>query len=97
MAIAGTILSVACDAVITEPDLKAASITRQPSDNAVISLRKNRQLDFGQKASQIKLNHFLLLFDKYHGFARDMEYQPHFPIQLWFPKSMPRNIPEITT
>ena len=40
MAIAGTILSVACDAVITEPDLKAASITRQPSDNAVISLRK---------------------------------------------------------
>ena len=46
MAIAGTILSVACDAVITEPDLKAASITRQPSDNAVISLTKKLAAGF---------------------------------------------------
>ena len=36
MAITGTFLSAACDAVIREPDLKAASITRQPSDNAAM-------------------------------------------------------------
>ena len=40
MAIPGIILSVAYDAVITEPNLKAASITRQQFDNAAISLRK---------------------------------------------------------
>ena len=62
MAIAGTILSVACDAVITEPDLKAASITRQPSDNAAISLRKKPAAGFWPKGTsdQIKLPSFIV-------------------------------------